>query len=178
MTRIVIVGPSETSRAQLSRILALSGYPVYRACATNGELRRTLSQCDDGLIVIAGGVPDGRPDDIAADYGDIFQILMIARPESLLSCESREVFKLSYPCPIHAVTGAVEMLAQLHEMRLPRRAGGEKDLVERAKRRLMRDLGIDEAEAHRRMQRYAMRHNMKMTDYAAMLLHDSEGTEA
>ena len=30
--------------------------------------------------------------------------------------------------------------------------------------------GIDEPEAHRRMQRYAMRHNTKMTDYALMIV--------
>ena len=43
-------------------------------------------------------------------------------------------------------------------------------LVEDAKRLLMNRYGIDEPEAHRRMQQYAMRHNMKMTDYAMQLL--------
>ena len=31
-------------------------------------------------------------------------------------------------------------------------------------------LAIDEPEAHRRMQQYAMRHGIKMTDYAQLLL--------
>ncbi|MBR6706206.1 MAG: ANTAR domain-containing protein, partial [Clostridia bacterium] len=69
-----------------------------------------------------------------------------------------------------AVIGAVEMLAQLHYMRLPHRSGEDRQIVEQAKLLLMRTCDIDEPEAHRRMQQYAMRHNMKMTEYAAQLL--------
>ncbi|MBR5010411.1 MAG: ANTAR domain-containing protein, partial [Clostridia bacterium] len=39
-----------------------------------------------------------------------------------------------------------------------------------AKRALMQKYGIDEPEAHRRMQLYAMRHNLKMKDYALEIL--------
>ena len=66
------------------------------------------------------------------------------------------------------------MLSQLHDMRRPHRRGHDKTLVEDAKRLLMRRYQIDEPEAHRRMQQYAMRHNMKMTDYAAELLNGSD----
>ena len=177
MARIVIMGASDTSRAQLSRLLASSGHKVFRACATDGELRRTLSECEDGVVVFSGGTQSGLPDDIAADFTDRFQLLLIARPEALAACESRAVFKLAYPCPGSAVIGAIEMLSQLHAMRLPHRSGQERDLVEDAKRLLMERHRIDEPEAHRRMQQYAMRHGMKMTDYAAVLLQSSEGTE-
>ena len=114
------------------------------------------------------------PDDITADFGDSFQLLMIGRPESISACESTQVFKLAYPCAGSTVIGAIEMLSQLHYMRLPHRRGHDKTLVEDAKRLLMRRYQIDEPEAHRRMQQYAMRHNMKMTDYAAELLNGSD----
>lgn len=166
MPRIVIAGTSEVSRAQLSRLLASSGYAVFRLCASEGELRRTLNECEDGIALMAGI----QPDDIAADFGERFQFLLIGRPEALSACESPRVFKLAYPCPGSAVIGAVEMLSQLHAMRLPHRSGGDKALVEDAKRLLMDRYQIDEPEAHRRMQRYAMAHNVKMTDYAAQLL--------
>ena len=166
MPRIVIAGTSEVSRAQLSRLLASSGYSVFRLCASEGELRRTLNECEDGIALMAGI----QPDDIAADFGERFQFLLIGRPEALSACESPRVFKLAYPCPGSAVIGAVEMLSQLHTMRLPHRSGGDKALVEDAKRLLMDRYQIDEPEAHRRMQRYAMAHNVKMTDYAAQLL--------
>jgi len=166
MPRIIIAGASEASRAQLSRLLTASGFGVFRLCASEGELRRTMTECEDGIVLVSGM----QPDDIAADFEDCFQFLLIGRPEALNACESPQVFKLSYPCSGSAVIGAVEMLSQLHYMRLPHREGRDKALVEDAKRLLMDKYRIDEPEAHRRMQQYSMRHSMKMTDYAAQLL--------
>ncbi len=170
MPRIIIAGPSEASRTQLNRLLTASGFGVFRLCGSEGELRRTLTECEDGIVLVCAM----NPDDIAADFGDSFQFLMIGRPESISACESTQVFKLAYPCAGSAVIGAIEMLSQLHYMRLPHRRGRDKTLVEDAKRLLMRRYQIDEPEAHRRMQQYAMRHNMKMTDYAAELLNGSD----
>ena len=175
MARIIIAGASEASRTQLNRLLAASGLGIFRLCASGGELRRTLTECEDGVVVMAGGLPDALPDDLIADFGALFQFLLIGRPDALEACESTEIFKLTYPCPGSAVLTAVEMLSQLHAMRMPHRTGADKALVEDAKALLMRKDGIDEPEAHRRMQRYAMRHHMKMTDYAAMVLREDEG---
>ncbi len=177
MARIIVVGASQASRTQLARLLASSGSNAFRLCASGSELRRTLTECEDGVVVIAGGLTDARPDDIAADFAGDFQFLLIARPDVLEACESMQVFKLTYPCSGSAVIGAVEMLSQLHTMRLPHRSGEDRALVEDAKRMLMQEYGIDEPEAHRRMQLYAMRHGMKMTEYAVMILQHSEGTE-
>ena len=117
MSRIVIASVSEASRNQLARLLTFSGYAVFRLCTSEGELRRTLTECEDGIVLVSGI----QPDDVVADFGDSFQFLMIGRPETLNACESPQVFKLSYPCSGSAVIGAVEMLSQLHYMRLPRR---------------------------------------------------------
>ena len=166
MARIVIVGTSEVSRTQLSRLLASSGYSIYRSCASVGEVRRTLTECEDGIAIISGM----QPDELIADFGGSFQFLLIGRPEALSACESPQIFKLAYPCPGSAVIGAVEMLSQLHYMRMPHRQGRDRALVEDAKRLMMARYQIDEPEAHRRMQQYAMRHGIKMTDYAQLLL--------
>ena len=178
MARIIIVGASENSRTQISRLLASSGCEVFRLCASGGELRRTLNACEDGVIVLLGAAPGCRVGELAEDFGDSFQLLFIGRPDALDACETPGVFKLTYPCSGSAVVGAVEMLSQLHAMRLPHRGGQDKALVEKAKRLLMQKHRIDEPEAHRRMQQFAMKHGLKMTEYAAMLLQNSEGTEA
>lgn len=170
MARIVIVGASETGRTQLHRLLASSGYGVFRACASGSELRRTLNACEDGIVILTGAVPDCMPDELIGDFGDSFQFLMIARPEALAACESSRMFKMTYPCAGSAVIGAVEMLSQFHAQRLPKRSAEEKAIVEQAKAMLMRDDGLTEPEAHRRMQRHAMTHGIKMTEYAYQLL--------
>ena len=173
MARIVIVGASDGSRGQLQRLLASSGYDVFRTCASEGELRRALTACEDGIVVMTGGLNDALPDALLDDFGDHFQILLIGRPEALSRCESPKLFKLTYPCAGNAVLGAIEMLSQLHYMRMPHRMGGERALVEEAKRLLMVRFGIDEPEAHHRMQQYSMRHGIKMTEYAEQLLSGS-----
>ena len=177
MARIVIVGASEAGRTQINRLLTSSGFDVFRACASGGELRRVLNTCEDGIVILAGSVPDCLPDDLVGDFSEGFQFLMIARPEALAACESPRLFKLTYPCAGSAVIGAVEMLSQFHAQRLPRRSGEDRALVERAKALMMRAENLTEPEAHRRMQNYAMRHGIKMTEYAAHLLNHSEGTE-
>ena len=170
MARIIIASASDKSRAQLTGLLASSGYGVFRTCASASELRRTLNACEDGIVIVAGSVPECSPDDLVGDFGDGFQVLLVGRPEALNACESPRVFKLGYPCAGSAVIGAIEMLSQLHMMGLPKRAVDDKALIDRAKAKLMQAHGLSEPDAHRQMQLYAMRHNMRMTDYARELL--------
>ena len=174
MARIMIAAASEASRERLSRLLSSSGYPVFRCCASGSELRRTVGECEDGVAVLIGALPDCKPDELQWDYGERVQILWIGKPALLESCESPEIFRLPLPASGQAVIGAVEMLSQLHRMRLPRRSGESKDVVDRAKALLMRQKGLSEPEAHRAMQQYAMNHGMKMADFARRILEQSE----
>ena len=92
-------------------------------------------------------------------------------------CETPEIFRLPLPLSSQALIGAVQMLSQLHRMRLPRRAGTEKETVNQAKRLLMKQHGITEPEAHRALQQYAMNHGVRMADYAAQILRASRETD-
>ena len=58
-------------------------------------------------------------------------------------------------------------------MRLPRRTGESKDVVDRAKMVLMKTKGLSEPEAHRALQLYAMHHGLKMVEYAAEIVKSS-----
>ena len=83
------------------------------------------------------------------------------------------------PMPVsgQSVLGAVEMLTQLHRMRMPRRTGESKETVEQAKKLLMQQQGLTEPEAHRALQQYAMNHGVKMADFAAQILKTAGRTE-
>ena len=170
MARIVVAGQSEESRGKLSRLLASSGFQVYRNCSSGSELRRAVSESEDCIVVMIGFAQDCKPDELLWDYKDSIQILLIAKQPVLENVESPEIFRLAMPASGQAVVGAVEMLTQLHRMRLPRRTGESKDVVERAKAVLMKQKGLSEPEAHRTMQQYAMNHGMKMAEFAARIL--------
>ncbi len=175
MARIVIAGASEENRTHLARLLSASGFSVFRCCASGNELRRTINECDDGVVILIGTLPDCKTDELQWDYGSRVQILMIARPAVLEACETPEIFRLALPASGQAVVGAVKMLSQLHQMRLPRRTGTDRTIVEEAKRRLMERHNLTEPEAHRALQRYAMNHGVRMADYAAQIVKGDGG---
>ncbi len=176
MARIVIVSQSEDSRSKLARLLASSGFQVFRSCSSGSELRRALSESEDCVVVMAGLTADCKPDELMWDYGDSIQILIIARQAVLDAVDSPEVFRLAMPASGQAVIGAVEMLSQFHRMRLPRRTGESRDTVNRAKAVLMKRKGLTEPEAHRAMQQYAMNHGIKMAEFARRILEQSGET--
>ena len=173
MARIVIVSQSDDSRTKLYRLLISSGYQVFRSCSSGSELRRALSESEDCVVVMVGYTPDCKPDELVWDYRESVQILLIAKQPVLENIESPEIFKLTMPASGQAVIGAVEMLSQLHRMKLPHRTGESKDIVDRAKAVLMKQKGLSEPAAHRAMQRYAMNHGMKMAEFAARILEQS-----
>ncbi len=174
MARIVIVSSSEDSRSKLAGLLTSSGFQVFRSCSSGSELRRALNESEDCVVVMVGFLPDCKPDELVWDYRDSIQLLLIAKQQLLENIESPEIFRLTLPASGQAVIGAVEMLSQLHRMRLPRRTGESKDVVNRAKALLMKQKGLSEPEAHRAMQQYAMNHGMKMADFAMRILEKSE----
>ena len=121
MARMIIAGVSETSRDQMTRLLASSGYSVYRCCTSGSSLRRALAESEDSILIYLGLLPDCRPEELVWDYGERVQILWIAKPAVLEDCESPEVFRLSVPVSGQAVIGALEMLNQLHRRHLQNR---------------------------------------------------------
>ena len=170
MARIVIAGSSEHSRIQLARLLSSSGHSVYRLCAHAAELRRALNESEDGVLILAGPMPDCSADELFWDYGEHVRILLIAKPPALEACEEAGIFRLALPTSQQAVLGAIEMLTQLHQMQMPKRIGSEKQVIEQAKRLLMQRNGLTEPQAHRTLQQYAMNHGMRMTDYAESII--------
>ena len=177
MARIVVVSQSEDSRTKLFRLLASSGFQVFRSCSSGSELRRALSESEDCVVVMVGYTPDCKPDELLWDYRDSIQILLIAKQPVLENIESPEIFRLAMPASGQTVIGAVGMLTQLHRMQLPRRTGESRDVVERAKALLMKEKGLTEPEAHHAMQQYAMNHGMKMAEFAAQILAATKATE-
>ena len=177
MKRIVIAASAENSREQLTKILNGAGFQVFRSCASGGEVRRAVNQAGDCLVILFGALQDCLVDELAWDIQSDAQILLLARPELLVRCEHPRLFKLEAPCPGSALTAAVDMLSQMQRMQMPRREGQDKETVEKAKRVLMAQQGITEPEAHRAIQQYAMRHGMKMADYAKQIVNSSMRTE-
>ncbi|MBQ2461100.1 MAG: ANTAR domain-containing protein [Clostridiales bacterium] len=177
MARIIITSASAQVRSQLTSLLSSSGFSVFRCCGNGSELRRSINECEDGIVILAGSIPGCNPDELQWDYGEHIHFLLIGKPEALDSFEHPGLFRLHLPLSSQAVIGAVEMLTQLHQMHLPKRSETEKQLVERAKKHLMHENGYTEAQAHRYLQQHAMQHGMRMADLARRIIQESSETE-
>ena len=172
MARIIIAGAAEERRTQVARLLASSGFTVFRCVGDGGELRRCINECQDGIVILLGELPECQADDLYWDYGERIRILLVARPPVLEKSERPEVFRLAMPVSGQARLGAVNVLEQMHQMHMPRRTGADRDAVEQAKAWLMRTRGISEPEAHRMLQKHAMGHGLRMADEARRILKE------
>lgn len=170
MVKIIVAFPTDERCAQYAGVLEEAGYQVFRHCTTGGEVRRTLNQCYDGVVICAPRLLDATADTLAGDLGSRALILATGRPSQLDMCEHPDLFRLPSPCSKGELTSAVNMLIRLHQIRLPRRTEEEKHLVAKAKAHLMDKHGMTEPEAHHYLQKCAMNSGMKLADFAATLL--------
>ena len=64
---------------------------------------------------------DCKLDDLQWNDGNRIQILLIAKPLVPENSEAPEIFRFPLPLSSQTQIGAVQMLSQLHQLRLPRR---------------------------------------------------------
>ncbi|MEE1200911.1 MAG: ANTAR domain-containing protein [Christensenellales bacterium] len=174
MVKIIVAFATDEKCAQYASVLEEAGIPVFRRCTSASEVRRTMNQCGDAIILTSCKLPDSTIDALAWDLGKQAVILSIGRPAQLEFCEHPDLFKLPAPFSKGELTSAVNMLVQLHQMRLPRRTSEEKEIIAKAKELLMTQYAMTEPEAHHHLQKGAMDRGMKMTDFAARLLETNQ----
>ena len=171
MAKIIVAFAEEQQCMRISSALEEAGIPVFRRCCSGAEAMRALNVCDDGVLVCGTKFADRTADDLAADVSELALMLVIGRPERLMLCESTNIFRLESPFGRAELVSSVRMLLQLHDMRKPRRADDEKKLIEQAKRLLMEDRGLSEAQAHQMLQRASMNLGLRMTECARRILN-------
>lgn len=170
MVKIIVAFPSEERCRQLSAALEEAGFPVFRTCTSGSEVRRTLNQCHDGVILSACRFHDCTADSLAWDLHGQTLLLVMGRPQQLELCEHPDLFRLPAPFTKGELTSAVSMLVQLYQMKLPRRTKAENETIAQAKALLMAKRAITEPEAHHYLQQQAMNRGMKLADYASHVL--------
>lgn len=170
MVKIIVAFPSEERCTQYSAALEEAGYPVFRTCLSGSEVKRTLNQCHDGIVICACRLPDCTAEQLAWDIHDNAMILVTGRPDQLELFESPDLFRLASPFTRGELSSAVSMLVQMHQMKLPRRSKAENETIAQAKVLLMERHGMTEPEAHHYLQQHAMNRGMKLTEYASRVL--------
>ena len=170
MAKIITAFRDRQTARQIAAALEASGLSVFRVCATGNEVMRAFNQCSDGILVCGTAFADRTVDSLCEDLGERALVLAV---ENLDNCECPALFRLTSPFSRSELIASVNMLVQLHAQRLPRRSGEERDLVERAKKKLMDEQHLTEEQAHRLLQSESMRHGVKMTESARRVLENA-----
>lgn len=174
MVKIIVAFAKDEKCALVASILESAGFEVFRHCTSANEVKRALNQCGDGILITSCKLPDSTIDSLAWDLGNKAVILATGSPAQLELSEHPDIFKLAFPCSKGELTSAVNMLIQLHRMRLPHRSTEDKQTVEKAKEKLCKLKGMTEPEAHHFLQKGAMDTGMKLAEFAAKLLERNE----
>ncbi len=170
MVKIIVAFASEEMNKRITDALEQAGFSVFRRCASAGDVRRTLGECGDGVIITSARLPGATVDELTYDFGKQAVILAVGRPEQLALCTHPDVFKLAMPFSRCELLASVRMMIKAHRMRLPGRSDEQTALIERAKQMLMDKWEMTEPQAHRYLQKHAMDTHMKLVDYAAKIL--------
>ena len=171
MAKIIVAFADPKKCEQIASVLDGCGLQVFRKCATGNEVMRAFDACHDGILVCGTRFPDRTVDELAYDLGDQVLMLVLGKPDQLERCEHNALFRLPVPFTRGELSSAVNMLVQLHYMRMPRRSPEEKKLIEEAKALLIEGSGYTEQQAHQALQRMSMRLGIKMTESARRILN-------
>ena len=97
MVKIIVAFATDEKCTQYAAALEEAGIPVFRKCTSASEVKRTINQCGDGVIIASCRLPDSTIDALAWDLGKQAVIMATGRPAQLELCEHPDIFRLPAP---------------------------------------------------------------------------------
>lgn len=170
MVKIIVAFPSDEQCTLFSSTLEDAGFEVFRQCTSGSAVKRAINECRDGVVICSARLPDCTADALAWDLHDRATLLVTGRPQQLELCEYPQLFRLPSPFSRGELTSAVSMLLQFYQMKLPKRTDEEKQLIARAKQKLIQRENMTEPEAHHALQQLAMNRGLRMVEVARTIL--------
>ncbi|WP_347551260.1 ANTAR domain-containing response regulator [Flavonifractor plautii] len=147
---MVVAFEGEKNGRRLKELLESSGTAACLLCRTADQVKRLVRQQRLTAVVCGYKFPDGTAEELAGELPGFCTVLLLA-PRGLLE----ELLRLG---------------EEAGALLPPRRSREEREVVERAKERLMARNGMTEEEAHRALRRRSMDCRIPLADAARMLL--------
>ena len=171
METVVVAFEGEKNGRRLKELLESSGTAACLLCRSADQVKRLVRQQRLTAVVCGYKFPDGTAEELAGELPGFCTVLLLA-PRGLLELVPERPGLLRLPAP----AGRRELLAAVGEeagaLLPPRRSREEREVVERAKERLMARNGMTEEEAHRALRRRSMDRRIPLADAARMLLDE------
>ena len=142
METVVVAFEGEKNGRRLKELLESSGTAACLLCRSADQVKRLVRQQRLTTVVCGYKFPDGTAEELAGELPGFCTVLLLA-PRGLLELvpERPGLLRLSAPAGRRELLAAVEELLRLGEeagaLLPPRRSREEREVVERAKERLM-----------------------------------------
>ncbi len=202
MRHLIIAFADQEIAGKIKSLLAGRGLPVRGSCGTALQALRLAAECDDGGVVICQlALPDMNAREMMSLLSDSFDMLVLITPRQQGMIDGAGVFALTWPLSGPLLVDSARQLLDTRQLRaaaagredrvyrpdgLPaegyrpassetahNRTAEEKKIVEQAKYLLMNRRQIDEAEAHRYLQKRSMETGLRLVDVARRIISPS-----
>jgi response regulator NasT len=185
---IAIADDEPRMRDYYREILPLLGHRVTVAAQTGRELVEGCRDAQPGLIITDIKMPDMDGIDAAREVcrGEPIPVILVsayhepdlferAKAEHILAYLVKPIKQADLEA---AISIALQRFEQFQALRKEagelRQALDDRKVIERAKGLLMKQAGLDEEAAFRRLQKVARDHNQKLVEVARMILRADE----
>lgn len=175
MAKFVVAFRDRVTAESVASLLRECGYEVIRVCTSGDEIKRAFRMIQDGILICGPRFKDRTLDQILEDLNEHVEVLCISKPEPGASAISSQVFHLTLPVKKTVLATWADMLIQLHYQKLPHRENSDRERIDEAKQKVMKELNLTEAEAHRYLQQQSMKLGIRMLQVADIILN--HGTE-
>lgn len=158
----------------ISRALKAAGLPVGEAHSAGAAVIRTVRQRGGGLVLCGPRLSDMTAQHLYRELAEEAMVVVLQWEQDRDAYGGEGPIKLVMPFSARELAECLRGLLQQEEARQRAkhrlRTPEEEDLIYRAKLLLSTRLGINEAEAHRLIQRLSMREGLRMACAAQRII--------
>lgn len=174
MDCIIVAFSNGEAQRRIRSLLESGGFHPTVCCASGGEAIRAARKAGEAIVICSFRLRDMTACGLAADLRGTAAVLVVSTAANLDLCSGDNLYKLATPAPRSEFFAMLDLLGRLGEIpcrpALPRRDGGERRLIEQAKKLLMEVNRMTEAEAHRFLQKRSMDTGLKLTETAQAVI--------
>ena len=176
MTNVVVVFPKRENAERIRAILQRNGYIVRRICLSGTAALQEADLLGEGIVVCGCRLPDMNYDQLKERLPELFDMLLIASESAVPEGPAAGISWAVMPLRIREMLSLLDEIAEKQAARRrsrklpPKRSGKAQEMIDRAKRGIMKKNRMTEEEAHRYLQKTSMDSGTGLTETAQMIL--------
>ena len=177
MNNIIVAFPKAEIGKNIKKVLAQSGYQVNSICTTGAQALAAMEGLETGIIISGPRFVDMMYTEIYEYLSPGFQMLLIAKAQTVMEKEVDNLVCLSMPFKVHELLQTMDMMNytisryKKKQRQKPKiRSKEEQNVIQNAKALLIERNGMTEEEAHKYIQKRSMDNGTNLTETAQMIL--------